>query len=371
MAKNPDVVVVGGGIIGCAVAWRLAGEGLSVCIVEKGEVGRESSWAAGGILTPVHLADYPTALASLCEASQALYPDLVREVATASGLDPEFRTTGLLLAYSDSGTEAEVARLEAWRRDQGHPVDRLSAEEVRTREPGIGPSIRGALLMADIAQVRNHRLTAALARAARRRGAEIREATSVTGFLRVPGRVNGVRTSKGDVYAGTTVLASGAWSNEVARPLGLDLKVRPVKGQMIVLAGAPELCRHIILDGAHYVIPRADGRILVGSTVEEAGFDKTVTLDAVTLLGRRAGELLPAASRLPFVASWAGLRPATPDRLPYLGAAGMEGLVVATGHFRNGILLAPVTAELVAEIVTGREPSLPLDPFSPLRKIDD
>ncbi len=367
MAKNPDVLIVGGGIVGAAIAWRLAKDGRSVTLLEKGEIGREASWAAGGMLTPVHLADYPPALAEACGASLALYEPLCREVAAASGVDPEYRATGLLLLVTDDAGEEAARELEAWKRQRNQPVERLTRDQAIEVEPRLTPRLRRALRLPDIAQVRNNRMAVALCEAARRKGAEIRPDTPVTGFLRVPGRVTGVKTPRGDVYAGTTVLAAGAWSADLLRPLGLDLKVKPIKGQILLAGGPPDFCRHMILDGESYLIPRADGRILIGSTLEDVGFDKSVILDAIGDLAARGARLMPELGKLPLVTSWAGLRPATPDRLPYLGKGPVDGLIVATGHYRNGILLAPITAEVVADLLAGQAPPLDLTPFDPMR----
>lgn len=368
MARNPDAIVVGGGIVGCAVAHRLALDGLAVTLVERGEIGREASWAAGGILTPVHLAEYPTALAGLCAASQRLYPPLVAALRQVSAADPEYRVTGFLILVRDDEEERSTRSLEEWKLRNGQPAERLPREEALARQPGLGADVRGALLLPDIAQVRNNRMAVALAEAAQKRGVEIRRDTPVTGFLRVPGRVNGIKTARGDLYAGTTVLAAGAWSGEILRSIGLELAVRPIKGQILLAEAPPDLVRTTIQGGDVYLIPRADGKVLIGSTLEDAGFDKRVTLDAVGELAAKARRILPAMAGLPLLTSWAGLRPSTPDRLPYIGRAGMEGLIVATGHFRNGILLAPVTAELVSELLAGKSPSVPLEPFDPLRK---
>jgi glycine oxidase len=367
MSKNPDVLVIGGGIVGTAIAWRLAKDGVSVTLLEKGEIGRESSWAAGGMLTPVHLADYPPALAEVCGASLALYEPLCREVAAASGVDPEYRVTGLLLLVTDDAGEEAARELEAWKLQRNQPVRRLSRAEAIEAEPKVTPHLRRALLLPDIAQVRNNRMAVAFAEAATRKGAEIRANTPVTGFLRVPGRVTGVKTPRGDVYASTTVLAAGSWSSELLRPLGLDLKVKPIKGQILLAGGPPDFCRHMILDGETYLIPRADGRILVGSTLEDVGYDKSVILETLGDLAVRGARLMPELGKLPLLTSWAGLRPSTPDRLPYLGRGPMDGLIVATGHYRNGILLAPITAEIVADLLAGQTPSVDLAPFDPLR----
>lgn len=368
MAKNPDVAVVGGGVVGTMLAWRLANEGRSVVVLERGEIGREASWAAGGILTPVHLADYPAPLAALCDASAKLYPNLVRELRDYSTADIEYRVSGFLILERNEDEAKHTAGLEAFKRANGLPVERLTLDALRALQPGLAADVRGGLLLPDIAQVRNPRVAVALAEAARKKGVEIRLNSPVTGFLRVPGRVNGVRTAAGDVYAGTTIIAAGSWSSEVLKPLGLTLAVKPIKGQILLTQAAPGLVGPVIEAADTYLIPRADGKILIGSTLEDVGFDKTVTLDALGSLASRAAAILPALAKLPLVTSWAGLRPSTPDRLPYIGKTGMEGLLVATGHFRNGILLAPITAQLISEILAGQAPSIDLKPFDPLRQ---
>jgi glycine oxidase len=367
LARTPDVVVVGGGIVGCAVAYRLALEKKQVLVLERGEIGREASWAAGGILTPIHLAEYPTPLASLCAASLRLYEPLVRELRGFSAVDPEYRVTGLMIAVCDEAGDLAARGLEDWKRANGQPVERLTRDQALERQPGLADDVRGGLFLPDIAQVRNHRMAPAFAEAAQKLGAEFRAGTVVSGFLRVPGRITGLKTSRGDVYTGTVVLAAGAWSAELARSVGLELAVRPVKGQILLAGPAPGLLRTVLLKDDRYLVPRADGRILIGSTLEDAGFDKSVTVEGLGGLARAAAALFPPVGKLPILASWAGLRPSTPDRLPYLGRTSMEGLIVAAGHFRNGILLAPVTAELVADLVAGRPPSIPLEPFNPAR----
>jgi glycine oxidase len=367
--RSPDVVVAGGGIVGTAIAYRLAKEGRSVVLLEKGEIGREASWAAGGILAPVHLAEYPTPLASLCLASSALYPALIEELRSLSAADPEHRMTGYLILERNDEEARDSRELEAWKRAHEQPAHRLSADEVRAFQPGLADGVRGGLFLPDIAQVRNPRMAVALAEAAQKRGVEIRRNCPLTGFLRVPGRVTGVKTPQGDLLAGTVVLAAGAWSAELLKPLGLSLAVKPIKGQMLLVQAAPDQVRAVVQGGDTYLVPRADGRVLVGSTLEDAGFDKSVTASGLGGLAERGTAILPALGELPLIGSWAGLRPGTPDRLPYLGRSPMEGLLVATGHFRNGILLAPITAELIADLVAGRTPSLDLSPFDPARAV--
>jgi glycine oxidase len=367
MPRAPDVVVVGGGIVGTAIAFRLAKEGLAVVLLERGEVGREASWAAGGILAPVHLAEYPTPLAALCTASAALYPALIEELRAHSAVDPEHRMTGFLILERDDAEERASRELETWKRARGQPVRRLAPAELAELQPGLAGPVRGGLFLPDIAQVRNPRMAVALSEAAQKLGVEVRRNTPLTGFLKVPGKVTGVKTALGDLFAGTVVVAAGAWSAELLKPLGITLGVKPIKGQMLLVQGPPDLVRTVVQGGDTYLVPRADGRVLIGSTIEDVGFDKTVTLQGAGGLASRGSALLPELGRFPLIASWAGLRPATPDRLPYLGRTSMEGLLAATGHYRNGILLAPITAELVADLILGRPPSLDLTPFDPQR----
>ncbi len=196
MARTPDVVVVGGGVVGTALAWRLAKDGRSVVLLERGEIGREATWAAGGILTPVHLADYPAPLAALCDASAKIYPGLVRELRDFSTADPEYRVTGFLIVERNDAEAAHTASLEAFKKRSGQPAERLGPDALRALQPGLSADVRGALFLPDIAQVRNTRVAVALAEAAQKKGVEIRRNAPVTGFLRVPGRVNGVRTPR-------------------------------------------------------------------------------------------------------------------------------------------------------------------------------
>ncbi|HEY3227521.1 MAG TPA: glycine oxidase ThiO [Planctomycetota bacterium] len=365
MNRNADAVILGGGIIGAAIAFELAKEGRRVVLLERGAVGRQASWAAAGLLTPIHVAAYPAPLASLCSDSERMYERWVRDLAAP---EVEYRAGGALIPFFDDRDERDASALEAWRRERGRPVERLDAAAARVVEPMLSPELHGALLLPDVAQVRNHRLTRALAEAARRLGAEVRTESEAVGFLRVPGRVNGVKTARGDLFANETIVAAGAWSGDLLAEVDLNLPVRPVRGQMVLLQGSAGALRRAIISHDSYLIPRADGRILVGSTVEEAGFDASTTADGVAFLLAQAKRLAPGVGKFAVETTWAGLRPATPDRLPYLGRPpGAEGLIIATGHYRNGILLAPITARIVADLVAGRPPSLDLAPFRPGR----
>jgi glycine oxidase len=338
------VAIVGGGLIGCTAALELARAGHRVELYERDEIGRAASWAAGGVLTPVHIADYPGPLAELCVASQDLYPAFV---ASLEAPQVEFAVSGLILLILDDADERDAQTMLEWRRARRLPTSPLTPEEARRQEPWITPDLRGALLLPEIAQVRNHRLTQAAAQAARRAGVTIHTRAPVKDPLGLP--------------ADRVVLAAGCWSSGLAP--GID--VRPARGQMILLAAPPGSIRRILLWKDRYIIPRRDGRLLLGSTVEDAGFDCTVTPEGLSAIRADAARIAPRTADLPVERTWAGLRPRTPDRLPILGAQG--SMIFATGHFRNGILLAPITGRLIREILEDRTPSIRLDPFRPDR----
>jgi glycine oxidase len=287
----------------------------------------------------------PAPLQGLCAASAGLFPAFAAELRRDSDLDVEYRVTGALaLQGGEIETPGEL-------------------------EPVLAPDLRGGALLPDAAQVRAKRIAPALAQAAAGLGVEFRPHSDAVGFLRVPGRVTGVKTSRGDVRAGETVVAAGAWSAELLATIDVHVDVRPVRGQIASLDGPPDLIRRIILWNDHYIVPRADGRIVLGTTFEDAGFDKRVTAAGVAGILSDALRVAPGLSPLPMIGTWAGLRPATADELPYVGRPpGIQGLVVATGHHRNGILLAPITARLIVDILAGRPPAIDPTPFRLDRK---
>lgn len=359
-----DVLVIGGGLVGCSVAYECAKRDLSVVVAERGEAGRGASWAAAGILTPIHLADYPPALVDLCAAAQASYEAWTTEVRAESGIDPEFRRDGMLVLATDDAEDLEVDKLLAWKKAYGQPYELLDAMGAARVEPHANPAIRRALFLPDIAQVRNNRLVRAVVAAATRRRVVVLEKTEVVDLL-VDGRqVVGARTTDGPVRATWTVLAAGAWSRPIAERVGLDVRVDPVRGQMLLTRLAEGRLARMVLCGEQYVVPRADGRVLIGSTTERVGFDASVTLDGVRLLAERAARMVPALARAPLEAFWAGLRPGSPDRTPYLGPVpDLPGLLFACGHFRNGILLGPITGRLIAQHIAGERTDVPLDAY--------
>lgn len=367
-ALRADVLVIGGGLVGCSVAYECAKRGLSVVVAERGEAGRAASWAAAGILTPIHLADYPPALVDLCAAAQASYEAWTGEVRAESGIDPEFRRDGMLVVATDGAEEAELEKLLAWNKDHGRPHEVLDALGAARVEPHVNPSIRRALFLPDIAQVRNNRLVRAVAAAATRRKVTLLERTEVTDLLVEGRQVVGARALDGPVRAAWTVLAAGAWSRAIAERVELDLRVEPVRGQMLLTEIPGGRMSRIVLCGDQYLVPRADGRMLVGSTTERVGFDASVTLDGARLLADRAAHMVPALAGAPLRASWAGLRPGSPDRIPYLGPVpDHPGLVLACGHFRNGILLGPISGRVIAQHIAGERTDVPLDAYRPNR----
>ena len=382
MTTSPasDVLVIGGGIIGTAIAERVARDGYSVTLLERRTIGGEASWAAAGLLTPVHPWNYPESLLRLDAEGLALWGPLAERLRDETGVDVELRRTGLLSLIESDDDAAEADRRVAWKHEHGERAERISADDARRLEPSLAPTIRGALLLPDLAQLRNHRAAPALGVAAARRGARMVEHTAVLGLLtdgaaglgatpavaRLGDRVIGVATEIGPIHAGTVVLAGGAWSGAL---LGAScppaIRTVPCRGQMMQLRAKPGALRHMILASGEYLVPRADGRILAGSTVEHVGFDRSVTASGLASISAAVARMAPSLAAAPVERSWAGLRPDTPDHLPCIGAI-RPGLIAATGHFRSGIMLAPVTAEIVLDIVRGR-PRTDLGAFDPLR----
>jgi glycine oxidase len=365
-----DVVVVGGGVIGLGIAWRAAQAGITVTVVDQAP-GRGASWAAAGMLAPVtevHYGEQPLLRLNLDAA--ASWPAFAAELEAASGRGIGYRRCGTLTVARDADDNAALDDLYRFQLRCGLQVERLRSRDCRRLEPGLAPGVRGGVLAAGDHQVDNRALVQALLTACRRAGVALLAGRAAE--LLVDGeRVVGVRLADGERLAGgTVVLAAGCWSGGLrGLAAGLLPRVRPVKGQLLHLRGpaSEPLCQRNLRGLEVYVVPRADGRVVVGATVEEQGFDTRVTAGAVHDLLRAALEVLPDVAELELVETVAGLRPGSPDNAPLLGPAGQDGLVVATGHYRNGILLTPVTAAAVAELLaTGKTPEA-IAPFSPGR----
>jgi glycine oxidase len=339
--KNWDVIMIGGGIIGLSLAIALHKRGLKVLVVERGEPGREASHAAAGMLVE-RLQETPAALQTLATASARMHPEFVHELQDESGIRIDLRDQGALI-LNPPGADGEVVKPAEVESALGNP----SRPAVFVQERSVDPRT----------------LTAAALKAAKHRGVDIASGTAITDLLLSDGRVSGVRSVKTQYGAGIVVNCAGAWSGQVGPH---HFPTRPAKGQMLAVVGQPVL-RHVIRAPEVYLVPRSDGRILIGATVEDAGFDKRTEPATIQRLHQAAIGLVPALAQAHMLEAWAGLRPRTPDDLPILGATATPGYFVATGHFRDGILLAPVTAHVMAQVICGVRPDYDLSAFSPAR----
>lgn len=366
MAGSPDVVVLGGGVIGGAVAYYLSAAGARVTVVERDRIGSGASGAAAGMLAPLAESSGPGAFLDLALASLEEFPRLVPQLREECGVDPELRQSGLLrLALEPEQAASLRAKAEALR-SLGHPVQWLEPDEVRDLEPEATSASFGALYSESEGHVRSPRLVTALFRSASQRGTTLLEGEAAQALLRVGDRVTGVRTARRDLSAGHVVVAAGAWSGLLAESLGLGpVPVQPVRGQIALLREPAGRLRRMLLGGHGYIVPKPDGSVILGATVERAGFDARVTAEGMASMLKLIPKLAPGLSKAEFVRGWAGLRPGTPDGLPILGPTPtLEGLTLAAGHFRNGILLSPATGRKVAEwVLSGKREAQP-NPFA-------
>lgn len=356
--SGTDVIIVGAGVIGCAIARELARRGQSVLVVERDSPGRRATWAAAGMLSPLGESGGGGPFLELADESLTRFGAFAEALQQEGGIDVEYRTTGKLhVAFP--GEDAELHTLATDPAAARFDATLLDATAVRELEPALAEDIGSALLVQRDHRVNNRLLAQALLAAAVAAGAKFRTANPVAGLLTERGEVRGVRLASGEqLHAGHVVLAAGAWSGEMTG-LPAALPVRPVKGQMYAVDSRvrspdrPSIhLRHVIYGPSCYIIPRDDGRILVGATVEDVGFQKGPTPRGIATLMAAAARVVPGLADLPLVETWAGFRPATPDNMPILGREpALRGLLYATGHYRNGILLAPVTAHCIAELV--------------------
>ncbi len=348
-----DVVIIGGGIIGLSLSLVLRRRGASVLIVERGEPGREASHAAGGMLVECSL-ETSAALQPLATASARMYPDFVQEIELESGMNVDLRDHGTIVFPPPEHVHERP----------GFSLETLLPRPLNELEPALADPKRPAFYLKE-RSVDPRALSAAAWKAAKRRGVDFSSGDEVTALSMVEGRAAGVKTTKTAFHAAKVVNCAGAWSGQIAPHA---FPTRPVKGQMLcLLMPSRTLLKHVIRSPQAYLIPRSDGRLLVGASVEEAGFDKRTDLATIQRFHRAALELVPELRNGKILESWAGLRPGTPDGLPILGETATPAYFIATGHFRDGILLAPVTAEVMAAVIEGRKPEYDLAPFFPAR----
>jgi glycine oxidase len=365
---SPDVVVVGGGVVGCAVAWSLARAQLSVRLLERDAVGAHASRVAAGMLTPLAEAHGGEEALPFGLESLAMFPGLAAELRERTGLDPGFTRSGVLrVAASETGAERLQARA---RRLAEHDVVWLDAAAARSAVPALASGTAGALWSPREGHVESDLLTLAYAAAAEALGVGIECGVPVVGLVREGARVVGVRTPDGICAAGRVVLATGPWAGAEGSALGLPgpLPVSPVRGQIVTLRPGRAIATAIVWGEPAYLVPRRDGRLLVGATEEHVGFDCRTTAGGVSTLLAGAVALAPSLAGAELAGAAAGLRPGTPDGLPLIGSApGLEGVVLAVGHHRNGVLLSPVTGRLVADLVTGKHLPAAAAAFAPQR----
>lgn len=363
MTAHPDVCIIGGGVIGLTTAYFLAREGVRVEIVDQGNFGREASWAGAGILPPGSQSPGLAPYDQLRGHSALLYPSLSAELRERTGLDNGFLRCGGLEFLG----EDEAAAAEEWR-GHGIALETVDAKGLHRLEPALSPTLTHGYFLPDMAQVRNPRHIKALLAGCAAHGVMLRPGCPVHGFDRSGDRITAARTVQGPVTASRFLVATGSWTDAVTDQLGWRPGIHPVRGQIALLDTGLPLVHRIVCRGKRYLVPRADGRILIGSTEEDAGFDKRTTAAGVAGLLSLSVELVPALANAHLEQSWAGLRPGSPDGLPFLGLVpGWSNLYVAAGHFRSGLQLSPATGMVMKELLLGQRTTVPLEAFRPDR----
>jgi glycine oxidase len=367
----PKTVIIGAGVMGLAIAWRLAQAGCAVAVYDRGAAGRGASWAAAGMLAAaVETEPGEETLLGLTLESQRQWPDFARELEAACGVSVGYRDEGTIVVALNRDDAEQLRFTYEFQKGLGLEIEWLSGAAARQREPHLRPGIPAAVFSPRDHQVENRALVSALAAAAQKVGVIVHQHCPVRQLDFAGERIRGIFTARGREPADVVVLAAGAWSRDIGGipPASLP-PVRPIKGQMLALRMDPDapLLRHVMWLPRGYLVPRLDGRLVIGATVEERGFDDTLTAGGLLALIEGAWRAVPAIEELPVAETWVGFRPGSRDDAPLLGPSGIDGLVIATGHHRNGILLTPVTAQTISSFVlTGRLPDI-LRPFSPER----
>lgn len=355
-----EVIVIGGGIIGMLTARELHNAGVDVLVIERGPLGGESSWAGGGIISPLYPWRYSRSVNQLAEISKTIYPGLAQQLQDESGVDCELITSGLLFTSLEEQQQAEN-----WAREWSVELQTVTdAQHIHEIEPQVSTAIETGLWLPDIMQIRNPKLVKAMKGSFDAVGIKYLEHTPVDGLVIEAGVIKGVNTASDTFTADKVIIASGAWSSGFIKG-ERNVAVEPVKGQMIMFRGEPGLIRRMVLSSGHYIIPRKDGRVLAGSTLERTGFDKTVTDVATVELRRAALEIIPALGDMEIERQWAGLRPGTEQGIPYICMhPEIDGLYINAGHYRNGVVLGAASVRLMAEMVLGQKPSIDPSPYA-------
>ena len=365
-----DVVIVGGGIIGGSIAFELARRNLRVIVLDRQELMQEASWAGAGMLSPAPHCPSDIPLVPLGRASVALYPGFIDAIEESSEINTGYRTGGALEVLCHGDAERELSTLVALHHGLGLACEPLPLEEAQEMEPALGREARAAAFLPDEAFVNPRSLNSALLEASKMAGAELRPGAEVVSLLKDKKRCAGVKTAAGEAFsAGHVVLAAGCWTSQLSE-VAPYAPTSPVRGQMVALRHAGFPLRRVLRSERGYIVPRdyeTPQNLVAGSTLENAGYEKAVTSGGLEKILGAVNELAPSLAGAAILETWSGLRPGTPDQLPILGPTDIEGLMIATGHYRNGILLAPITAKLITEWITEGRTSLNCEDFSPLR----
>ena len=368
--KSFDVAIIGAGVIGASAAFELASEKLQVVILDRQQPGLEASWAAAGMLSPAPDSPRDLPLVPLGIESLKLYPDFVAAVEETSGRPTSYAESGALEVFYSPYGEAERDRRVTECNSLGVAAEPMSIDAARNWEPSIGPAAHAAAWLPDEGTVEPRLLMDAVIAAAQARGVEFRADCEVTGLVIDGARCRGLKTASDSISAAHVVVAAGSFSSRIGRENDLFSRyapTRPVRGQMIALRPDEMFLKRVLRSGRGYLVPRRDGRIVAGSTSEEAGYEKRVTPAGIRRILDNALDICPALAGAEILDTWSGLRPGTPDDLPILGPTDIDGLLIATGHYRNGILLSAVTAKLIREWVTAGRTSFDTRAFSPMR----
>jgi glycine oxidase len=380
MAEHPDVLIIGGGVIGLTAAYFLAREQVQLEVVDQGDFGKEASWAGAGIIPPGDPSHARDPFDQLRAHSSVLFPRLSAELREQTGIDNGYRRSGGLVFYDDpaSGSRANSrSQTGVWEREgcleqdphrewrsEGVRSEEVQGAVLRRLEPALEPELTAAYFLPELAQVRNPRHLQALLSYCQGRGVRLRAGCPVLAFERQGNRITAAHTSAGSLPAERFLLTAGAWTSGLLEPLGWRPGIRPVRGQIALLHTGAPLFHRILLRGKRYLVPRPDGRVLIGSTEEDAGFDKRTTAEAIQGLLAFAISMVPSLASAHPERSWAGLRPGSPDGLPYIGPVpGIDNLFIAAGHFRAGIQLSPATGLVLKELFLGQPLTVPLDAF--------
>ncbi|NOR72706.1 MAG: glycine oxidase ThiO [Mariprofundaceae bacterium] len=365
------VAVVGGGIIGYLTACYLKQLNVDVTLIERGETGRESSWAGAGILCPIHPWLYPDSFTRPVDSSLALYPDLQAKLLDKTGVSIEWERSGLLIPFFDDDRTDHWQAAIDWSEKFGWKVEELDSLDSLRREPVLSDRIQKSLLWPEVGQLRNPRLLRAVRVLMEQLGIITVEHAEVTSLLKAEDRVSGVVCADGrHIEADQVLLAGGSWCGELAEQMGFELPVKPVKGQIVLLKGEPGLMHSIVKHDDVYFVPRVDGRILVGASMEYVGFERGTTDEVIDQLMASMCSIAPGLKGLEVEQKWMGFRPGSPDGMPFLGpVASIPGLWVASGHYRNGVALAPITAEIMSQWMVGNEPEMDISTFAVNRPV--